>query len=88
MDEQPPKAAKITIRIDYADGSAIEVQAAEPHDVGVDVTYPEPVYDFTQSNPLVSYQPPPTIIVRFIPDKSRGFTERHITRAENEHQES
>lgn len=84
MDELPVKIAKITIRVDYMDGSAIEAQAVEPHDTAVDIDYPEPEYDFRNETRLVSLQPPPTITVRFTADRKHGWQERHISRAEVE----
>jgi hypothetical protein len=88
MDELPAKIAKITIHVDYMDGSAIEAQAVEPHDMAVDVAYPEPECDLSNSVSLVSRQPPPTITVSFTASREHGWQERHISRAENEHQGS
>jgi hypothetical protein len=84
MDELPVKIAKITIHVDYMDGSAIEAQAVEPRDMAVDIAYPEPEYDFSNPAALVSLQPPPTITVRFTVNREHGWQERHISRREME----
>jgi hypothetical protein len=86
MDEQPVKIAKITIHVDYMDGSAIEAQAVEPHNMAVDVAYPEREVDITNTVVLTSRQPPPTITVSFTANRDHGWQERHISRAEMEDQ--
>jgi hypothetical protein len=78
MDELPAKIAKITIHVDYMDGTAVEMQAVEPHDMAVDIAYPEPEYDFSNPAALVSLQPPPTITVRFTVNREHGWQERHM----------
>lgn len=84
MDEQPVKVAKITIHVDYMDGSAVEMRADEPHDVAVDFDYPLPWIDMTNAAKLTSRQPPPKITVAFTPNRDHGWQERHISRAEME----
>jgi hypothetical protein len=84
MDEPPAKIAKITIHVDYMDGSAIEAQAVEPRDMAVDIAYPEPEYDFSNPAALVSLQPPPKITVSFTVNREHGWQERHISRREME----
>lgn len=85
MDEQPVKVAKITIRIDYVDGSADEAVAIEPHDgVTVDFDYPLPELDLSNPVRLTAEQPPPKITFSFTPSREHGWQERRISRAEME----
>lgn len=84
MDDQQPKPAKITVRIDYADGTSDVAQAVEPDTIGVDIAYPLPDIDLSDSARLTAFQPPPVITVSFQPGREHGWTQRHISRAENE----
>lgn len=84
MDEPPVKIAKITMHVDYMDGSAIEAQAVEPHDMAVDVAYPAPEIDLSYHSPIIALQPPPTVTVRFTVSRDHGWHDRYISRAEME----